>query len=34
MRLTNHMRQTIGGTVLGILTVSLMASQYLFGSTT
>ncbi len=34
MRFTNHMRQTIGGTVLAILTVSLMASQYLFGSTT
>lgn len=34
MRISTRMRQTVGGVVLGILTVSLMATQFLFGSTT
>lgn len=34
MHITTRMRQAIGGTFLAILTISLMATQYLFGSTT
>lgn len=34
MRIGTRARQTVGGVVLGILTVSLMATQFLFGSTT